>query len=131
MLFLRFFPNDGQSGGYRFVSRIGPDKHTYESNRDSSRLVNVVTALAAQGCIDKPKTDLLTLALAKIQNDINAHDIRAAEIALADLINQIEHQGAHHVRGTCRSFRVKFSPAGVLIADMKALEAALDNSRLP
>jgi len=94
-------------------------------------ILSVVNALASQGCIDQPETNGLTLALAKIRNDINAHNIRAAELALAALINQIKTLGAHHFRGTCRLHTVKFSPAGVVIADLQALEAALDNSRLP
>ena len=93
-------------------------------------VISVVNALAAQGCIDPFETNGLLAALAKVQNYINARNIRAAEIGLADIINQIKNAGAHHFKGKCH-LTVYFSPAGVLMADLKALEAALDNSRLP
>jgi hypothetical protein len=94
-------------------------------------ITNVVESFQSVGCVDSAEANALTVALATVQSDINAHNITAAETVLAAIVTQIRGKGASHFTATCGARPATFSPASVVITDVQSLDAALHKPRLP
>ena len=92
----------------------------------------MIDALTAAGCIDNSGiSGALINKLNDAQDAIDAGQVQSAINTLNALLNHLEAQSDQHISSSCTVNGQTFNPAEVLLANVRAIIAALTTADAP
>lgn len=105
---------------------------TVNVTASTASTAQVIATLLSAGCIDSAGTaNALTNKLYAAQSQASSGQVQDAVNTYSALINQLQAQNGKHIASACTLGGIGFSPATVLIGDVRGLSAALKTSGTP